>query len=170
MQTGNLFGLGQNMNPDLYQELVKQINSLQKQIDGLIKPEVGRSVDWTPVVTQTVNVVVNVNRATYQLRENWIKIMCNLTVTGAGTAGTVIEVSGWPATINAVTPGTYAPVGVGAVLDSGVNVYEGIAHFNTAVTAMRFYWQPTGNFIGVNPNFGLANTDEIYIDCSWEIA
>jgi photosystem II stability/assembly factor-like uncharacterized protein len=126
-------------------------------------------VNWTPVVTQTVNVTVTVNRATYQVQGKWVHIMCNLVVTGAGTAGTAIEVSGWPAAILALNPGTYGVAGIGGVFDNGANVYDGFVFFYGAITSVRFYWQPSGNYIGVNPNFALANTDEIYMNCNWEI-
>jgi hypothetical protein len=70
-----------------------------------------------------------------------------------------------------VDPGFAAAVGVGVVYDNGTAFYPAIVCIAGGdLTKVQFWWQPTGNVLGANPNFALANTDEIYLDCSWEIA
>lgn len=151
------------MNPDLYQELVKQINNLQKQIDGLIKPEVGRWIDWTPTVTQLGAVAVTINSARYKASENLVFVDIFLTVTGAGTGGNAIIIGGQPTAIQATTNDV---IGLGAVTDVGVNTYPG-AIYVAGATDWRFISTSAVNYIGINPNFGLAATGTIRFKCAF---
>ena len=125
---------------------------------------------WTPVITQSGVVTHTVTFAGYKLLSTKMcHLIANLVVTGAGTGANVITISGWPSAINPYQMGNYAAVGVGTVLDTGTNIYPAIAFLYNTATAIQFHWQPTGNYLGVNPNFALANTDEITLDCLWRI-
>lgn len=154
------------MNPDLYQELVKQINNLQKQVDALVKPEVGRWMDWTPTITQNGAVAADVTLAKYIISDNVIDAQVVLSVTGAGTAGQIIHIAGIPSAI-APTAGTI--LGTVLILDiSLVLVYVGVVYAN-GVNDLIFYAHNSGAAMGTTPNFGLANGDVIYLNMMWKI-
>lgn len=145
------------MNPDLYQELVKQINSLQKQVDALVKPEVGRWVDWTPTVTQGVAVTRTINYAKYIVLNDFVFLAAVLTTTSAGTAGSIIQVAGLP-----VNPAfTADPFSIGSFLiyDVGTAYYQGSVSVVTNVLYFIAHGLTSG--VGTTPNFGLVNGDKI---------
>lgn len=153
------------MNPDLYQELVKQINNLQKQVDGLIKPEVGRWMDWTPVITQGVVVAANTVYADYIISNDGLVISrFYLSVTGAGTGGNVISISGQPTIMQPLNTGFLVLIGSGIVVDNSVAWYGGCSVVANTATDWRFVVPGNSNYAGAGPNFALANGDALIID------
>lgn len=151
------------MNPDLYQELVRQISSLQKQVDGLVKPEIGRWLDWTPTLAQGVAVAFNITFARYTLSNKTAKVRATLAVTGAGAGGSAILVGSLPLSIANVS----GIVGVIEVLDNGVAYYSGVAQVFNATTIYGVAHAQTAG-IGQTPNFTLAQGDEVYFDLIYE--
>lgn len=150
-------------------ELVKRINNLQRQVDGLIKPEVGRWVDWTPTVTQLGAVTVTVVRARYTVNNDTVHMYVELSATGAGTGANAITIGGIPSTIlpQIVTGGDIAPLGTATVVDQGTQTYYGFLVASTT-TAWHIADSNTRGLIGVNPNFALANTDSILFKATYE--
>lgn len=159
------------MNPDLYQELVRQINSLQKQVDGLIKPELGRWITWTPTITQSVGVAVTVNYASYNITNRIGVISCKVTCTGAGVANNDIIIGGVPAIVQPTFAGSRA-IGSGQVLDTGVAYYSGVL-VAVGGSDFRIYVHnnppAAGSAIGSNPNFALAAGDEISMTAVYQV-
>lgn len=151
----------------LENELVRQISNLQKQVDGLIKPEVSRWMDWTPTITQSVNVTFNTTFCRYCIDGDTIHLRAELAVTSAGTGGNVIIIGGIPAAIAPVN--ATGIFGVFQVLDSGTSFYVGAAQFQSAST-FRGTSHNGGAIGSVGPNFALANGDAIYFVGAYEKA
>lgn len=152
----------------LEQELVKQINSLQKQIDTLVKPEVGRWQSWIPTVTQGVAVTCNIIFARYKTKDNEVVLEVDLTITSAGTAGQPIVISGLPTAIQPVNAASNTHV-IGSALVLGTVYYQGsIIVFGA--NALRFVAHGTVAQIGQDPPFGLGNGDTIGFQATYERA
>ncbi len=148
-------------------DLIKQITKLQRQVDGLIKPEVGRWVDWTPTVTQGVAVTVTIGYAKYVVIDNAVFMRVALNITSAGTAGSVIQVGGVP---TAVQPGFIgSDIGEGRVFDAGTAHYVG-ALVAVGASDFRIMAHAQGNYIGAAPSFALASGDAIYFTAFYERA
>lgn len=147
-------------------ELIRRITNLEEELDKLVKPEVGRWVAWTPTVTQGVSVTATVSYARCILSNNTVTLTTLLTATSAGTAGTAIVVSGLPYSI--ANTSAFSAIGSGVIVDAGVAVYAGIAVAAGANDIRVIY--PGSNYIGVIPNFALANTDVISIAATYEVA
>jgi len=152
----------------LNDDLIRQVKNLQRRVDQLVKPEVPIWVDWTPTVTQSVSVTVTVIEAKYRTDYDLVHIYCRLTVTGAGTAGNAIIVSGWPSAINPSPAPVPWPLGVGEIQDVGTAVYFGTPRISTASTALSLQYHSTNNAVGVNPNFGLVANDLINLNMYWK--
>lgn len=104
-------------------ELVRLVTRLQQQVDNLIKPEVGRCVDWTPTVDQGGNVARTVNYAWYITIASTVITQVKLSITGAGAVGSVISIGGQPTTIQPANTGFLAVIGTGIVVDNSVGWY-----------------------------------------------
>lgn len=152
----------------LEQELVKQINSLQKQVDTLVKPEVGRWLDWTPVISQNGAVAKTITYARYIVDDDGkTTVTCKMIMTGAGVAGNVIIVSGLP--ISAKYSGDTVHVGSATIKDSGTAFYPCTVEMSTATT-IKFTGYNTPNYAGATPNFGLAADDIVSFTLVYEKA
>lgn len=150
------------------EDLVRRITQLERWRDTFIQNEVGRWRDWTPTVTQSGSVTVTVNRARYIVIANWVHLHGELTVTGSGTGGNAIIIGGIPIATTGLTNGT-SVIGVAAVEDTGVAYYAAILRLQSTTTFAMIY-PSTNNFIGVNPNIALGNTDKISFRGAYERA
>jgi len=151
-------------------DLVKEIVLLQRRVDGLIKPEVGRWVDWMPTVTQSGAVAVTVNYARYVVMANMVVGQARLTVTGSGTAGNAIIIGGMPVLDQPVRNGSNVDImGSMLVLDSGLAFYHG-ALVAVGGADWRGIAHNLANYIGITPSFGLVATDVIGIEFAYERA
>jgi len=147
-------------------ELIKQITRLQRQVDSLIKPEVGRWVDWTPTVTQGVAVAVTVNYARYVLG-NTVHIEANVTCTSGGTAANIIVIGGFPTAIQPLRTGDVSIIG-SAVVNSATNYH--VALLSTSAGAWRMLDSGSTNYFGINPALTLANGTIISLVATYERA
>jgi hypothetical protein len=146
-------------------ELVKQIASLQKQVDGLIKPEVPILSSWTATVTQNVAVGITSQTSYYVVMDSICWVHTYIEVSGAGTAGNAIIIGGQPAVIQ---PGTFQSIiGEGRINDITVTDYLGLVFVITATqwALRRDVDAGGGAFVGVTPNFALAAGDIIEYNC-----
>lgn len=126
---------------------------------------------WTPVVAQGASSpTFTTNYARYCVLGKIAFFQLSLAFTGAGSAGNTIDVSGWPSGVAPLTVGSRHMCGVGWYLDSGTDEYPGGVHLaaGPVVRLLSFKWGAFG--LGQNPNFAVANTDELSMDFHWEIA
>lgn len=128
--------------------------------------------DWTPTVTQSGSVAVTVNRAKYMVLAQLALVFAEMTVTGAGTAGTGIVIGGIP---SAVQP-TGLLVADNSVLGdclvhdvSAANRVYGFVVANS-LTGWKVKSSFTNADIGNSPNFALAAGDLISIRLWYERA
>lgn len=150
-------------------ELIKQITRLQRQVDGLIKPEVGRWVDWTPTVTQLGAVTATVIYARYELSGNTVNAQMRLDITSAGTIANAIIIGGVPAAISPANVGSINVIGNGIVHDISTVVYEG-SLVAVGASDWRFLVSGVNNYIGITPSFALASGDAISFQATYERA
>jgi hypothetical protein len=124
--------------------------------------------DWTPTVTQLVSVAVTVTEAKYKVKDSDVRIYCQLAVTGTGTAGNTIAIAGWPSAITPNPAPNNWPLGSAVIVDTGTAEYEGIPVIRSgSIIAIA---SPASNtFVGVNPNFALANGDFIELNMYWKV-
>lgn len=150
-------------------DLVKRINDLQRQVDNLIKPEVGRWVDWTPTVTQSIAVTATVTYARYELRGNTVNVSVRLDITSAGVIANVIIIGGVPTAISPANVGSMNVIGNGVVWDVSVARYQG-SLIAVGVSDWRFQASGNSNYIGITPSFALASGDIISFKATYERA
>jgi hypothetical protein len=116
---------------------------------------IGALTDWTPTVTQGVTVTKTVTYAKYCRLGPLVYLCANMTITSAGTNGSVIAVSNLPVQVAfGVVYGT-------AIVDNaGTAYYIGAAYIDTS-EIINFYAHLETSAIGADPSFALANTDRI---------
>ena len=144
----------------MIEELVRQVNSLQKQIDDLVKPEVGRWVSWTPTITQSVAVTVRVVYARYNIVNNIVSVYVALETTSAGTITNAIVIGGQPTSIYPAYNLGQGIIGSAVIHDAGTTVYTAALAAKSS-TDWRMFVTSNGNYAGITPNFALANGDYI---------
>ena len=121
-------------------------------------------VDYTPTLTQSATVTKTVVIARYCQFQKTIIGQLVLNATSAGTAGNAVQI-GLP--IAARTAG--AVLGSGYIYDASTNTIYGGPFYAFSGTTMAMFYQ-TGNPWGISPNIALANTDQISLIFSYEIA
>jgi len=124
---------------------------------------------WTPTVDQGGAVAATVTRARYKVVNKICYTEVSLAVTAAGVAANNIVIAGQPAAIQSAYNQAAFPIGVGSVTDTGTAWYGGLLVANGA-TSWVVLDPSTGNFIGTNPNFALANGDFILFTATYEVA
>lgn len=149
------------------EELVKWITRLQRQVDGLIKPEVGRWVTWTPTVTQSSAITITINHAVYLIASDQVDMMLKVTCTSAGVAGNAVIIGNVPAAIGSLYTDDNAVIGTAYVLDAGTTIYTGVLVPVSSAVLFGIRVQGGTNFLGVNPAYTIANTDEISFIASY---
>jgi len=153
--------------------LAADVNELQTAIVAIETAlGIGTAIyaDWTPEIRQGGSTIARtVTAAKYRLVGKMCHLVMNVTMTAAGAAGNAVNIQGWPSAINPYQMGSSPTVGLGVVVDTGTATYPALA-FIPGGNQIQFYWLPTQNYVGVNPSFALANTDEINLDCVWRIA
>lgn len=141
-------------------ELIQQVTRLRQDVDGLIKPEVGRVISWTPTVTQSVSVTCTINNAHYMVLGTIVIVQVRLAITSAGTTNNPIVIGGQPAIMQPVYSGVSHVIGAINILDSGTANYSG-SLIAVGATDFRGIADGLGNYIGSTPNFALASGDVI---------
>lgn len=122
-------------------------------------------LDWTPTITQGVDVTFTNEYSKYQRIGNIIYAWFSGIVTSAGTTANDVIVGGLPGT--PVLP-SLSPIGVGYVLDNGVGIYTGAAWGSGSSARIRAHLET--NDIGSDPSFALASTDEVKLFLCYPIA
>lgn len=158
-------------------ELIKRINDLQRQVDSLIKPEVGRWVDISASVSlyQAAAVAATVNYAKALVENKKATVLVRLTATAAGTIANNIYIL-LPSYLTPVSGiSTTQPLGTAIYNDTGSAHYQGIAVYIALITslpAIAMYNASTtdGNVIGTNPSIAVASGDIFSFDVTFEIS
>ena len=122
-------------------------------------------VDYTPTLTQSATVTKTVSSARYCQIQKTVFVTVRLLVTGAGTAGLGVEV-GLPI---AARTANSAIIGQMTVYDASTNIfYVCAAQISTTSTVFGFY--NSGFAFGTAPAVTLANTDQVTLSLTYEIA
>lgn len=151
----------------ILEDLIRRLTRLERFIDGLIKPEVSRWIDWTPTVTQSGAVTVTVTFARYVVQGNTVQLRASLAVTGTGTIANPVVIGGLPTPLSPVN--VAGVVGEIRIFDSGTAFYVGSLEIFTATSFKGFAHLET-DAIGVDPSFALANGDNISFQAAYERA
>jgi hypothetical protein len=122
------------------------------------------TVDYTPTLTQGVTVTKTVVQARYFQFQKFVTGQILMNCTSAGTAGSVVAV-GLPISARA----TNSMTAFGYIYDANTNVMYNVTGYSATGTTLNFFYQ-TGNAFGVSPAVTLANTDQISLNFSYEIA
>ncbi len=154
-------------------ELVKRVNELQRQVDNLIKPELGRWVTIVPSLYQAAAVAATVNYARAFVENKKATVILKLTATAAGTIANNIYAL-LPAIYTPLSGATSTlPLGEGIYSDGGVVYTCGVFYLATVgglpAFGLRVSTITDGNVIGVNPNIAVASGDVLSLDVTFEI-
>mgnify|MGYP001614137797 CR=1 FL=1 len=154
-------------------ELVKRVNDLQRQVENLIKPELGRWVTIVPSLYQAAAVAATVNYARAFVENKKATIILKMTATAAGTVAN---------NIYALLPAIYTPAsGTTATVPLGEGTYlDGAVHYTCGVFylaaigglpafGLRVSTITDGNVIGANPSIAVASGDVFSFDVTFEI-
>ena len=149
-------------------DIVRQLTGLQRDVDGLIKPEVSRWMNWTPTLTQGVAVTITVNYARYVIIGQTVVMMIRISCTSAGTAGNFISIGGQAAIIQPANASGVTVIGSGIINDdsAGTNYQGALIAFGA--TDWRFIINLATNYFGINPAVTLASPDAISFVASYE--
>lgn len=151
-------------------DLTRLYNALKAQVDGLVKPEVGRWRNWTPTVDQGEAIGISIDYAKYIVLAQTVVLYTELTVTSVVAPGGDISVAGIPSVIApALTLASgFFPFGWVSIADFGTATYHGVA-CPISSTTVKFRQATTG-FVGSNPAFSLAASDVISFGAVYERA
>lgn len=153
----------------MIEDVIRRLTRLERFIDGLIKPETGRWVDWTPTLAQLGAVTVTVTVARYEAKGDTVTVEVRLDVTSAGTVGNPVVIGGVPSAIAPANVGNLNVIGNGMVYDTGTMAYEG-SLVAVGVSDWRFITNGVGNYVGITPNFALASGDVISFRATYKRA
>ncbi len=152
---------------DVVEQLTRAIRDLQRRVGRLeVQETVGRWVNWTPTIDQGGAVTSTTTSARAFRLGKKITLLANVNCTSAGTAGNGILIAGLPAN---VTDATGAPcVGAFQVNDKAATVYAGSTVVYTA-TQLALRCNVSGNLLGADPAYTIANGDDISFVAIYEV-
>jgi hypothetical protein len=115
--------------------------------------------DWTPTVTQGVAVTITVNEAKYCIIGKVCHYYADISIKGPGTSGNDIVISGLPAAARPAWLGAI-PVGPARMVDANPGTLYVGALIIISATTFKVSVDRMGQ-AGTNPNFALANGDDL---------
>jgi hypothetical protein len=121
-------------------------------------------VDYTPTLTQSATVTKTILTARYCQLQKTIIGQIVMNINSAGTAANAVAV-GVPIAGRAVNQ----MAAFGYIYDASANIIYNVTGYLATTSTMQFFYQ-TGNPFGVSPAVTLANTDQIALNFSYEIA
>lgn len=129
----------------------------------------GPLVPWTPAVTQGVSVAATVSFARYQRAGAHVDIEALLSITGTGTAGSTIRVTGIPFTASLVASN---PIGWAFVVDQSAGDTMSAFMYMTSGPGVEFFSTRSNGSLGSGGGFAgaLTNLDSIRLRGRYEIA
>ena len=122
--------------------------------------------DWTPTVDQGGAVAATVNYARYWTVGKAVTATCRLAVTAAGTGTTTVVVGGLPLPIKYANENL--TLGDGDVANAGTAYYAGLSVVPASGSSVKFMRYGAANFVGIDPDFALANGDIIGFTIAYE--
>lgn len=128
---------------------------------------------WTPTVTQSGAVTVTVTYAVIKNLVDMVFAEVELTVTGTGTAANAISIAGIPTGFQVAGAGlgSRRTIGVVNIVDQSTGTHHIGALVANGANDLRGITNGVGNFIGITPNFALANDgDTISFSARWQRA
>lgn len=143
----------------MIEDLVRQLNRLQLQVDNLVKPEVPAMTAWTATVTQSVAITITSQTSYYAILGPLAFVQATIVCGSAGTAGNAIIIGGWPAALVPLSQ----PVGVFRVNDAGTTNYVG-AVIHVGANDWRLLVNDSNVSLGISV-YTIANTDTIQLNC-----
>ena len=153
------------ISQDFVSDLIRRINILEVRLDNLDQPETPGWVNWTPTVDQGGSVTVTVDNARVFYDNGKVDLICDVTVTGSGTAANAIQVSGLPYNIEH-TAGRVA-MGNYIIVAGGTNYVGTVDNFGANL--LRFMSDQAG-FVGTNPSVALSSGNTITFTAKYEAA
>lgn len=150
----------------MMEDLIRDLTKLQKQVDNLVKPEVpiipalfdpAASLwqTWTMTITQGVTVTHTPTFVRYFRLGDLVVAAARTSITGTGTAGSAILITGMPTRVSAHATSTSA-AGVGVVrVVTALTYHECTVIFGG--TGLAFVDGSSNNFLGANPNIQLVS-------------
>lgn len=126
---------------------------------------------WTPTMTQSGAVTITTTYAKYAIFGRLVVCQGDLTMTSAGTATNPIILASLPSAIApALTPSSRVSIGSFRIYRSAATAayYNGAVVFVSATT-WKFQANNVADFVGVTPDYAVANTDTLSFTCAWEI-
>lgn len=144
----------------------QQIIELQRALGGT-----GEYINWTPTVAQGGAVAATVIEAKYHIIGKWCQLWATLLVTGTGTAATEIVIGGIPSPAQMTASAYRRPVGSGYFQDAAPTILEYwcLAFRGGSITSLYFRNMITGQPPGFNPNYALANNDQISFSVGYPV-
>ena len=142
--------------------------TFRRAVEAVIRRWLGVWENWTPIVEQPTAVTATIVEAKYCLVGQICHIYASLLVTGAGTGNNPIIVAGLPvdAQIGCVQE---LCIGSAEIKDAG-NLYYHAAVMVHAAEAVKFLDSGQADYVGVAPNYALANNDVISFSATYRIA
>lgn len=154
----------------MIEELVRRVNFLEQQIENLVKPEVGRWIDWTPTLTQSAAITLTINYARYITIANVVIMIANFDATSAGVAANALVVAGIPSAIQPTNIDNVAAIGSGIVFNSVGNISYAPTVIAVGANDFRFISDAVtpSNYVGANPSWAVASGDQISFMATYE--
>lgn len=129
----------------------------------------GAWTSFTPGLDQNGARSATVVVARYAIFGKLAVVRVSLNVTGAGSAGSVVILTGIPAAIAPLDVSFTRPVGQFVYYDTGTAYYVG-AVIQVAPTQLKFLTDGRADYLGASPSFATANGDELHLTACWELA
>lgn len=156
-------------------DLIRQVALLQRQVDGLIKPETGRWTDISASVGLYQNgaIAFTVTEAIAYVDNTKAHVVVYLNPTAAGTTNNPIYVL-LPVflTPTVAAAGLAWPMGNYTYHDFGAAIYHASANYAGLITglpAIRGWAHLSGSPIGQTPNFAVAVGDNVGINLTYKL-
>jgi hypothetical protein len=128
--------------------------------------------NWTPTVSQSgSSVSCTVTEAKYAVMDKVCHIYADIEITGSGSSAgdAAVAIGGIPSAVQPAHYDSHFAVGSGLVLDAGT-ASVGAQLIAVTASTFKFLGYNVGNYVGLVPNFALANGDQITLTGTYRIA
>ena len=125
----------------------------------------GAWVAYTPVITQGVTITKTINYCKYSQVNKLVTFIGQFVLTSAGSALNELNVF-IPITNN--NANVFSAIGSALYFDASAARYYNLVVVGVFADRIRFIYDNTANYFGVNPNVAVANTDQLTFTCTYE--